>query len=109
MTKVTIYKNADDVICGFDIDGHAGYDDKGYDIVCSAISILTITAINSIESFTSDGFKCEANEDKGTIHFFMEDVPCETSQIILKSMVLGLDMISNDYGKGYIRITFKEV
>ena len=30
------------------ISGHAGYSDKGYDIVCASVSTLTITIINVI-------------------------------------------------------------
>ena len=54
MTKVTIYKNEFDECVGFRAYGHAGYDDEGYDIVCAAISVLTINTMNAIEAFTEE-------------------------------------------------------
>ena len=37
---------------GFLCEGHAGYAQEGYDIICSAVSVLTVNAVNSIEQFT---------------------------------------------------------
>ena len=34
---------------GFQEQGHAGYADAGYDILCSAISSMTMLVINTIE------------------------------------------------------------
>ena len=53
MTKVTIFKQQG-LYKGFEVSGHSGYADAGEDIVCAAISALTINCINSIETFTND-------------------------------------------------------
>ena len=37
---------------GFHVEGHAGYADYGQDIVCSAVSVLVINCINSIDELT---------------------------------------------------------
>jgi uncharacterized protein YsxB (DUF464 family) len=40
---------------GFHVSGHAGYDDPGKDIVCSAVSAMTMLVVNTIEvAFASD-------------------------------------------------------
>ena len=53
MTHITIYKSsATNRTVGFKSAGHAGYAEEGSDIICSAISVLTINTINSIEQFT---------------------------------------------------------
>ncbi len=49
MTNVTLYSSNKQLV-GFKLEGHAGFDEEGYDIVCAAISILATTAINSIEN-----------------------------------------------------------
>lgn len=49
MTKITFYKTADGIYYGFREHGHAGYDDAGKDIVCSAISAMTMLIINTVE------------------------------------------------------------
>lgn len=69
MINISIYKNADNLITGFQMSGHAGYADYGNDIVCAAVSALVINTINSIENFTSDKFQLEQNEKKGIMEF----------------------------------------
>ena len=56
MTKVTIYKNDMNECVGFRAYGHAGYAEEGQDVVCAAISVLTINTMNSIEAFTEEEF-----------------------------------------------------
>ena len=95
---------------GFELSGHAGYADYGEDIVCSAISVLVINAINSVEKLSEDGFKTEIDEKRGYIRFDLdEDRPCDVTETILKSLVIGLEMLSVEYGKKYIKLEFKEV
>ena len=38
----------------FEMNGHAGFDIKGKDIVCAAASSITITSFNAIEKFIDD-------------------------------------------------------
>ena len=109
MTKIIIFKNQDDIM-GFELNGHAGYAEHGKDIVCSAISILVINAINSVEKLSEDGFKTEIDEKRGYIRFHLdEEKPCDVTKTILESLVLGLDMLRIEYGKKYIKLEFKEV
>ena len=63
MTRVTIYKNKLSEYTGVDLIGHAGYAEAGEDIVCSAISVLVINTINSIERFTNDQISCYSDEE----------------------------------------------
>ena len=53
MITVTIFKK-ENQFTGIKSVGHAGYADYGQDIVCSAVSVLLINTLNSIEEFTSD-------------------------------------------------------
>ncbi len=48
MTKITFYKK-DGVYFGFKEDGHTGYGDSGEDILCSALSAMTMLIINTVE------------------------------------------------------------
>ena len=38
-------------IVGFEIIGHADFDEYGKDIVCSAVSILAYTCVNTLELY----------------------------------------------------------
>ena len=69
MIEVTVYKTMRHEYAGFDMSGHAGYDDIGKDIVCAAVSVLVINTLNSIERFTDDKTSCVSDENSGTVEF----------------------------------------
>ena len=48
MTTITFYK-ANGFYYGFEEQGHTGFDESGYDILCSALSSMTMLLINAIE------------------------------------------------------------
>ena len=48
MTTITFYK-ADGYYYGFEEQGHTGFADSGEDILCSALSAMTMLIINTIE------------------------------------------------------------
>ena len=48
MTKVTFFKK-DGVYYGFKEQGHTGYGEAGDDILCSALSAMTMLIINTVE------------------------------------------------------------
>lgn len=48
MTKLTFYKR-DSIFYGFEETGHTGYGNEGDDVLCAAISAMTMLIINAIE------------------------------------------------------------
>ena len=48
MTKIVFYKSGD-VFYGFEEQGHTGYGEAGDDVLCAAISSMTMLIINTIE------------------------------------------------------------
>ena len=110
MIKVTIYKNRRHEYTGFDMSGHAEYDDPGKDVVCAAVSALVINAVNSIEHFTDDETSCVSDEESGSIAFRFSKIPSHDAALLLDSMIFGLEEIedNNEY-ESYIDIIFKEV
>ena len=110
MIRATVYKTSRHEYTGFDVTGHAEYDDPGKDIVCAAASALVINAVNSIERFTDDETSCVSDEESGSITFRFSKIPSHDAALLLDSMILGLEEIEddNDY-EPYIDIIFKEV
>ena len=54
MTKVVFFKS-NGVFWGFEEQGHSGFASSGEDILCSAISAMTMLVINAIEvAYTSE-------------------------------------------------------
>ena len=106
MITVTIYKDSGQY-SRFTVEGHAGYAQEGFDIICSAVSVLTLNTVNSIEAFTNDGIAAE--EKNGFLTCQFNDPLSSQAVLLMDSMVLGLTDIQNNYGKQYIRLICKEV
>ena len=106
MIDIKIRKTNSGCCKGFTVKGHAGFAESGSDIVCSAVSMLVINTINSIEKFTSDKFDVANDEVKGFIEFeFKEDEISQNSKLLLDAMCLGLISAQESYGQ-FVRIRF---
>ena len=108
MIEITIYKNADNLITGFMVLGHANYAEKGSDIVCAAVSALVINTINSIEHFTSDDFNIKQDEKKGLIEFHVVGSASDSGNLLLSSLAFGLEGIEEEYTDRYIKVLHQE-
>ena len=108
MVQITILKNKQGGYTGFTFKGHAGYAEYGSDIVCSAVSMLTINTLNSISEFTSDAFTYQEDEQSGAMEFHMVSSG-QQSQLLLKALLLGLDTVREEYGKKYIDLKESQI
>ncbi len=110
MIQVIVY-HKEKQICGFEISGHAGYAKKGADIVCSAVSVLTLNTINAIENFTEIPYQVDADEKNGgylKVLFPLEGLADHDVQLLLQTMEMGLLAIEAEYQK-YLTFIHKEV
>lgn len=110
MTTVLIRRDRNRAYKGFLCMGHAGYAKCGRpDILCAAVSALTIGAINSLEQLA--GERVLVSEDAKT-GFLKCDFPCglqEKSTFLLDSMVFSLENLSREYGERYLQVKYEEV
>ena len=109
MINVIIRRDKDKVAKGIEIKGHAGYGEYGQDIICSAVSSLALNMANSVEEFTDDHFEGSVSDDGGYFSFSFPDEISPESQLLRKSLILGLQNIQRDYGAEYINFRFREV
>lgn len=100
MIRVKFYYDGN-TIRGFRISGHADFAESGNDIICSAVSVLAINAVNSIEQFTDDRFAFDING--GLLELHMESVS-DTSRLLLDSLSLGIHGVADMYGNEYVDI-----
>ena len=107
MTTITITKSSEDVFRSIECKGHAGYADYGNDIVCAAISAMTINTINSIDRLTDDDIDVYQDEDKGIIRFKFNQSPSRDADLLLRSFELGVTSILKQYGKKFLNIKFR--
>lgn len=112
MINVTIFVNSEQYI-GIEMTGHAGNAVNrvdGQELVCSAVSALTINMANSIEQFTEDSFEADMDDATGYFRFrFSSSDISFGSQLLMNSLVFGLQDIEETYGEPYIKIRFEEV
>lgn len=108
MINITIFTNGNSEYVGFKSEGHSGYAEEGCDIVCSAVSVLTVNTINCIELYCNDDYEKPRHAGYGLVEFVMKDNPSHDALLIMKVFVQGVRDLSNTYGD-YICLTFKEV
>ncbi len=104
MIEVTVYRNQGRKPVGVRLFGHAGYAERGKDIVCAAVSILVINTLNAIENFTDDQLDCDMDEKVGCIDFKIVSEVSEGGELLLNALLLGLESIQKTYGHGYLQI-----
>ncbi|MCR5278850.1 MAG: ribosomal-processing cysteine protease Prp [Lachnospiraceae bacterium] len=104
MTTISFYLDEHDKICGFEAKNHAGYAASGKDIVCSAISVLTLNAINSFDELLHSNIEFKSDEGTGYMDFKVTDYDNESAQLLFKGLKLGLEGVQESYPK-YLRLT----
>jgi len=82
------------------IKGHAGYDDKGKDIVCASVSSIVITTINAIVEINPEAIDYSDLDNEIIIRKIKED---DIVNKLLNNMILLLESLEKDY-KEYIKI-----
>ncbi len=75
-------------------------------MVCAAVSMLVINSLNAIEKFSSTkAVLLDEDQEEGIINVKFEDIPDEKAQLILDTMLLGLNDVIKNYGKKYLRLS----
>ena len=69
MTKVVFFKS-NGVFWGFEEHGHSGFASSGEDILCSAISAMTMLVINAIEVAYSSDANYDIDEETANVRLF---------------------------------------
>lgn len=101
MIRVTFHKK-DHELVSFEMTGHAGFSEHGSDIVCAGVSALAITTVNSIEKLAGYRPIVDVDEVEGG-YLYVEvvrdvtKVQAQTTQILLNSLLLGLEGIKEEY------------
>lgn len=89
---------------GFAIKGHANFDQHGYDIVCAAVSILSYTAVNTLDYYEID---FDFFDDKNEMKVSLKNSN-EKSEIILNDFEIGIKTLLTNYNE-YVNLNYREV
>lgn len=105
MVKV-VFKSANNKIVGFKVSGHADSAPHGQDLVCAAVSSITIGTLNALQKLTTiDLSKCQVSSGLVVLNDITDD---EVGQVILNTFKIQIETIEESYGK-YIRLNTQEV
>ena len=90
--------------------GHAEYAKPGEpDIVCAAVSALTIGTANSLEELAGEKLHISQDQKTGFLKCDFESILQEKSSFLMDSMIFSLENISREYGKKFLQVKIKEV
>lgn len=89
---------------GFAIKGHANFDQHGYDIVCAAVSILSYTAVNTLDYYE---VQFDFFDDDNEMKVSLENLN-EKSEIILNDFEIGIKTLLTNYNE-YVNLNYREV
>lgn len=97
-----------EAIISVEMSGHAESGAYGQDIVCAAVSALSIGTVNSLIELADISLDVvSADEQGGYLKFSLPDQldykQMETAQILLSSLYLSLRQTENEYGE-YLQI-----
>lgn len=111
MVKYTI-QTAGELIVGFKVTGHAGFDKAGSDIVCAGVSAIAQTAALGLVNHLGSEARWEQQSGKLVCQLKLNKLPAGqqmvASQAILRSMQLGIEALCEAY-PDFVRVEYEEV
>lgn len=102
--------NSDNTVLGFEISGHAGYADKGNDIVCASVSSAVQMAANTIIEVIGAGAYVSRKSGKITLRLLRcgDKAKSISARNIIIGLRLHLFILSTQY-QGTVSIEDSEV
>ena len=102
MITIKVKRNVNNEIISFSLNGHAGYDVEGKDIVCAAVSAVTNMALIGLSEKLKLKLKFEKNDGGYLKVELPEDINSDdmiVAQFLLESLVTEYLDIESNYGK----------
>lgn len=109
MIEISIVRDNQGFIWEFAVNGHAGFAEHGEDIVCSAVSAITQTAVAGLEKMAGvKKYVKRSGRLKCSVPLDIRDKEKYIAGIILETMAIGLKQLEKSYGK-YVTVLDEEV
>ncbi len=103
MIRAEFYKSQG-LLKGFEISGHAGYAEKGSDVVCAAVSSAVQLTVNMLDGF---GFAPDVSVGDNVIKCTLKK-SCKDSSCMLNILKAHFEAVLEEFPKT-IKITISEV
>ncbi|MDP4182535.1 MAG: ribosomal-processing cysteine protease Prp [Bacillota bacterium] len=116
MVNINIVRDNEGFIREYTVEGHAGADESGNDIVCASVSVIAYTGANALEVLAgiklenTDALIIEDGYMKCVLPIDIDPDKKQTIKIILETMVIGFrQLIETPEYSEYISILDEEV
>ena len=110
MTTIVIEKSHEGTYKGFTCMGHAGFAKKGKpDILCSAISALSIHTINGLEKVAGQDISVSTDESTGFMRCIINGIPNNGTVTLMDAFVNSVRDLSDEYGEKFLQVKIQEV
>lgn len=104
-----LFKKNSGKIVSVNLSGHAESSDEGYDMVCSAVSAISLTIANGITDILKINPSMSLEDGFLSMNFNMLSLEeIDRCQVLLETMLIGISGIETNYGD-YIRVEIEEV
>lgn len=109
MTNITFYRKNKDII-KFVAEDHAEYAEEGADIICAAISALTMHTLNALTDVVriQVGFEMRDAYLECILPSDLSEEDAKSAKVLMDALYLSLDNLKKQY-ETYITITELEV
>ena len=101
MITIVVKRHPTGDVQSITIDGHAGYDDPGKDIVCAAVSGISLGLLNAVDMLLDEKLPVQQG-DSGFLHLelpMLESQKQERVQLLMDAMIASLRSVAIEYGK----------
>ena len=110
MVKISFFRDPDGNRSGFEVYDHAGAADAGYDIVCAAVSALTIHTANALTELCSDGAEVQQSEEDARIRVTVAGRHSAEAEVLLSALEMSFSaMEEEELYRDYIDVHYEEV
>ena len=109
MTRAVLFRDSLGNLTGFSVKGHTGYAEEGSDIICAAISILTTTCVNALESVAGVKATVKGGEDGFLEAHLPGNLPQDRmhdAQVLMGALHQGLSDLADGYPT-YIKLSIR--
>jgi len=110
-TTVTFFRRSDGALVGYRAKGHTGFAEAGEDIVCAAVSALTQSTLNGLQSVLKVPVRSMIDDRTALLEAeFTPEISekqLEQAQLLLETLLQGLQAIERSYPRN-VRISFEE-
>lgn len=85
------------LLCGFTVEGHAGFADYGQDIVCAGVSAIAQAALYGLQDILGDAVRSRMREGYLEVLVPQDRAIEQGPRAVLRTLELGLTAVHRSY------------